>query len=139
MIGYYSAIVWMSIFAVVVIQISVGVSSTLTKDKKKVFNLLFSAIAISALCEWLGVMLQGSGGKTRIIHIIIKALELSIAPSIGFLISWVIELRRVKVPLVFLGVNAVLEILSGVFGFIYTVDSNSTYTHAKFYPIYIVA
>ena len=139
MIGYYSAIVWMSIFAVVVIQISVGVSSTLTKDKKKVFNLLFSAIAISALCEWLGVMLQGSGGKTRIIHVIIKALELSIAPSIGFLISWVIELRRVKVPLIFLGVNAVLEILSGVFGFIYTVDSNSTYTHAKFYPIYIVA
>lgn len=139
MVGYYSAIVWLSIFAVVVIQISVGISSTLTKDKKKVFNLLFSAIAIATFCEWLGVLLQGTGSSTRIFHIVIKALELSIAPSIGFLISWVIELRKTKLALCFLAAHAVLEIFSGVFGFIYSVDSNSTYTHAKFYPIYIVA
>lgn len=139
MVGYYSVIMAICVFAVLIVQISVGTSSTLTKDKKKIFHCLFTSIAVAAFCEWLGVILQGTGGSTRFLHIIIKALELSIAPLIGVLISWVIEIRNKKVIIIAVCVHAVLEILSGIFGFIYTVDSNSTYTHAKFYWIYIVA
>ncbi len=139
MVTYYSAIMALSIFALFIIQFSVGSSSTLTKDKKKIFNLLFSVIALAALCEWLGVLLQGAGHSTRVFHIIVKAIELSLAPSIGFLISWVIEVRNQKLVTIFLAVHAAIEFASGYFGFIYSVDSNSTYTHSRFYPIYIVA
>lgn len=136
---YYSAIMLVNIIALIIIQVSVGASSTLTKDKKKTFHFLFSIIAFSALCEWLGVLLQGTGPSTRVAHIIIKALELSLAPSIGFLISWVIEVRKKKFVMTVLLIHAVIEFASGFFGFVYKVDENSTYTHASFYWIYVLA
>ena len=139
MVTYYSAIMILSIFAMIIIQVSVGTSKTLTKDKKKIFNLLFTVIAFSALCEWLGVLVQGAGASTRVFHIVIKALELSLAPSIGFLISWVIEIRNRKPVAIFLIIHSLIEFASGYFGFIYSVDENSTYSHAEFYWIYILA
>ncbi|MDO4364375.1 MAG: GGDEF domain-containing protein [Clostridia bacterium] len=136
---YYTAIIFLSIFAVLIIQISIFTSGTLTKDKKRIFHLLFSMIALGAFCEWLGVLLQSTGPSTRIFHIVIKAIELSVAPSIGVLIAWVLEIRAQKLAAIGLTVNMFLEFLSGIFGFIYSVDSNSNYTHAKFYFIYIIA
>lgn len=139
MSGYYTAIIFLSIFAVLIIQISIHTSGTLTKDKKRIFHLLFSMIALGAFCEWLGVLLQGTGPSTRIFHIVIKALELSVAPSIGVLIAWVLETRAKKLAAIGLIVNAALEFSSGVFGFVYSVDANSNYTHSRFYFIYILA
>ena len=139
MLLYYSAIMLVNIVALIIMQVSVGSSSTLTKDIKKIFHFLFSIIAFSAFCEWLGVLLQGTGESTKIIHIIVKALELSLAPSIGFLFSWVIEIRHKKAVISFLCIHALIELASGFLGFIYKVDDNSTYTHASFYWIYVLA
>ena len=139
MTTYYTAIIFISIFAMLAIQTCVKISNTLTKRKKRLFYMLFSTIALSAFCEWLGVYLQGTGSSTRVFHIIVKAVELSVAPSIGYFISWVIEMKSEKIVFIGLAVNAVIECLSGVFGFIYYVDENSNYVHAEFYWIYVAA
>lgn len=136
---YYTAIIFMNIFALLLIQLCVAKSNTLTKARKSVFHALFNAIIIAAFCEWFGNFLQGTGSSTRILHIVVKAAELSVAPSIAFLFSWVIEKKREKEIAVYLTVNAILEILSGMSGFIYDVDENSYYTHGEFYFIYVLA
>ena len=59
-------------------------SNTLTEGRKKVFYWLFNAIIIAAFCEWLGNDLQGRGPSTRLLHITVKAVELTVAPSIAF-------------------------------------------------------
>lgn len=139
MLRYYTAIIFISIVAMFIIQVSIGKSWTLTKSKKWIFHLLFFNIALAALCEWLGTLLQGTGSSTRIIHIIVKAVELSVAPSISILIAGIIDEKRYKKAFLFVAIHAVIEWLSGIFGFIYYVDENSNYVHADFYWIYMAA
>ena len=136
--SYYTAIIFLNIFAMFVIQTCIARSNTLTKKRKRIFHELFTVIIVAAFCEWMGNYLQGSGSTTRILHIVVKALELSIAPAIAFLVSWIIEKRFEKIITVFLIIHAAIEWLSGIFGFIYYVDGNSTYVHEEFYWIYIV-
>lgn len=137
--NYYTSIIFLNIAAMVIIQVCISRSNTLTRQRKKLFHLLFSAIIIGAFCEWFGNELQGTGESTRILHITVKALELSVAPSIGFFIAWVIEKRKQKMVYLYLLIQAVLECLSGVFPFIYDVDKQSNYTHGPFYWIYVAA
>ena len=136
---YYTAIIFLNIFAMLIIQLCISNSNTLTEMRKKQFYKLFNVIIIAAFCEWLGNYLQGSGSSTRILHIIVKAIELSIAPSIGFFVAWIIEKKDTKPVYLYLIAHAVIEVLSGIFGFVYLVDSNSVYTHGSFYWIYILA
>lgn len=136
---YYTAIIFLNIFAMLIIQLCIGNSNTLTQLRKKQFYKLFNVIIIAALCEWMGNALQGSGSSTRIIHIIVKALELSLAPSIGFFVASIIEKKNTKLIYLYLAIHAVIEVLSGFFGFIYSVNQNSVYTHGPFYWIYILA
>lgn len=137
MTRYYTVIIFMNIFAMLVIQLCISRSNTLTGGRKKLFRRLFNAIIIGAFCEWMGCYLQGSGSSTRALHIIVKAVEFSVAPSIGFYTAMIIERKREKAVYLFLAANAVIEWLSGIFGFIYSVDANSNYMHARFYGIYI--
>lgn len=137
--NYYTAIIFLNIFAMLIIQLCISNSNTLTEGRKKQFYKLFNAIIIASFCEWLGNYLQGSGSMTRTIHIVVKTLELSIAPSIGFFTAWLIEKQKKKYVYIYLGVHAVLEVCSAFTGFIYYVDENSVYTHGPFYWIYILA
>lgn len=114
-------------------------SNTLTAERKKLFCMLFSVIIVSALCEWLGVLLDGKNPATRGLHIAVKAIELSVAPSIAFLFSWVIEPKWKKRISCYLAVHSIIECLSGIFGFIYYVDENNFYHHGTFYWIYIAS
>lgn len=139
MFEYYTAIIFLNVFAMLILQLCIGRSNTLTEKRKKLFRCLFAAITVSALCEWLGVFLQGRDVSTRTLHIIVKATELSVAPSIAFIFAWIMERKWVKIISGFLMANCIAECLSGFYGFIYWVDSNNYYHHGKFYWIYIMS
>lgn len=139
MFSYYTAIIFLNIFALLILQPCISKSNTLTVAHKKLFRWLFLSIIVSAGCEWLGNFLQNSGGETRVLHIIVKTVELSVAPAIAFLFSWIIKRKNEKLIWGYLAVHAVLECLSGIFGFIFYVDENSVYHHAEFYWIYVAA
>ena len=135
---YYTAIIFLDIFAMLSMELCVAKSSTLTKGRKTNFYRLFGVIALAAFCEWMGNFLQGAGASTRLVHIVVKTIELSVAPSICFYVAWIIQKKNVGWIYILLGVHALLECLSGAFGFIYTVDANGTYSHGEFYWIYIM-
>lgn len=138
MVRYYTVIIFMSILAMIIIQFEIRASRTLTQGRKQLFHMLFNAIIIAAFCEWLGNYLQGTGEGTRMLHIGVKAIELTVAPSIAFFTSWIIEKRNEKCIYIYLLIHGVVECLSGKFGFIYCVDADSNYTHGPFYWIYVL-
>lgn len=136
---YYTVIIFLNIFAMCIMQLCVSRSNTLTLKRKNLFRWLYTIIIIAAFCEWLGNYLQGSGESTRILHIVVKAIELSVSPAIAFLFTGIFEKKHEKAILLFLIAHAVLECLSGAFGFIYSVDAQSIYMHGTFYWIYVLA
>lgn len=139
MTKYYTAIIFLNILAMAIIQVCIQNSNTLTAARKTAFRKLFNAIIIAAACEWMGNYLQGAGSSTRSLHILVKATELSVAPAIGFLTAMIIERRNARPIYVFLGIHALMECLSAATGYIYYVDDFSNYSHGKFYFIYMLA
>lgn len=137
MLKYYSAIIFLNIFAMAIIQLCICRSNTLSRKNKKIFLWLFNFIIVASFCEWTGYILQGTGSSTRLLHVFVKATELSLAPYIAVLVSVLIGNRNTKVISGILLCHVILEFLSGIYGFIYSVDSSSNYTHGNFYWIYI--
>ncbi len=138
MFEYYTAIIFLNVFALLILQTCISKSNTLTANHKKLFRWLFASIIVSAMCEWLGNLMEGSE-SARLLHIIVKTAELSVAPSIACLFSWIIEKNSEKLIWGYLAVHMVIECLSGIFGFIFYVDESGFYHHAKFYWIYVIA
>ncbi len=139
MFKYYTAIIFLSVFSMTVLQFCIGESNSLSLERKSLFRWLFSLIAIASICEWLSVFLEGSAESLYFLHVAIKVFELSIAPIIAFLFSWIIEKKYVKNIVLFLFGHFVLECLSGIFGFIWYIDASNCYHHGSFYFIYMIA
>lgn len=136
---YYTVIIYLEIFSMLIMRLFVSRSNTLSNDRKRLFHFFFGIIAVAALCEWLGVFLQGIGGGTRLLHIAVKWIELSIAPSLCFMFALVLDRRCRRSVLFFLLLHALLELISCFSGFIFSVDMNSCYSHGQYYWIYILA
>lgn len=135
--NYYTAIIFLNVFAMLTVRIGIERSNTLPNEKKRLFKYLFQVIIVASICEWAGEILQGSGNSTRILHTCIKAMELSIAPFSAFLVSLIIDGKHEKEIGAFLGVHALLEVISAFAPFIYFVDNSSTYVHGNYYWIYV--
>lgn len=136
--NYYTVALFLSTLAMVIIQICVDKSNILTKKRKHLFKSLFNVIIVCSICEWCGWYLQSVDSKARLFHILVKTIELSLAPMIGCLVAWIIEKRDEKFVYWVLSINCILEVLSALFGFIFYVDVNGIYHHADFYWIYVV-
>lgn len=137
---YYTVVIIFSIF-IMAILVMLAIHNDLleAKQKKKLF-IIAALVSISAASEWLGVWMNGMPLWTRPLHIAVKVIELSSAPLISFLCAdFLKRIRHRKLVGGFLIFHTVLEILSGIFGFIFYVDRNNVYHHSSFYWIYIVS
>ncbi len=136
---YYTVIIYLQIFSMLIMQLFVARSNSLGRERKRMFHFFFGLITVAALCEWLGVFLQGLGSETRILHIAVKFIELSIAPSISFMFALVLDRRYRRSIMIFLLLHALLELVSCGTGFIFAVDMSSNYSHGQYYWIYMLA
>ena len=139
MLKYYTAVIFVVVLSMIVLQFCIGKSNTISTDRKKLFAILFGGIAIAASCEWVAYFLDGAQANTRAMHAFAKAVELSIAPTLGFIFSWILEKKYVKQIGIILTLHMILEFLSGVFGFIWYIDASNVYRHGSCYFIYIIS
>lgn len=135
--SYYAANTFITIFSMIIIQICVRKSNTVSKTQKSLFTLFFNIIAIAAFCEWFAHYLESFGPEWIIFHTMVKVIELSLAPSFAFILACIFNRNHLKEIFIFLATHSFIEILSGFFGFIFYIDSNDIYHHGKFYFIYV--
>lgn len=103
---------------------------------------LYSVIAICALCEWSGVMLDGTSPTLLPLHLAVKVVELSCAPLIGLFAGSVIHPcdRRIVMGLMWCaGVHTLLVLISVFTGLIFSVDMQNVYHHGPLYWVYMLA
>ncbi len=139
----YTAIILLSIVALCIMGVSVGINCIFTK-KRKIFGLLFIAdVILCSIGEWGGVVIEEYFHESAIwLHIFVKCLELSLAPFVGFLPIQMMKNTKTnaldKIVFGVLCLNVILEIASCFGGFIFDVDSTNHYSHGKFYFLYLV-
>ena len=112
MFSYYSIIIILAISSMIIMEWCVSNNSSLTTKSKQLFAVMYLVIMICAAAEWLGLHLQGRSSQTRVLHIIVKTIELSLAPWIGVLCTAVVNqsarIKKVAV-IMFANVDALNE------------------------------
>lgn len=138
---YYTAVIGMTVLAMVIMQAAVDYNVSLDKERRKVTKLLFRIIIVTSLCEWSGVMLDGAAVRFIPLHLVVKAVELSLTPYIGIICGRSLsrERRLERYAMAVASVNTVLEVLSVFTGLIYRVDAQNVYHHGPLYWLYTAA
>jgi diguanylate cyclase (GGDEF)-like protein len=140
MYEYYTVLISLTIFINIIALWCAWNSNTIGAGAKRRFLLLYALISVAALCEWGGHTIQNIGAGSRVLHIALKMIELSIAPFIGVICGSIINRSSaVKVVCGVLLINVALECASAFSGSIWFVDTANIYHHAEQYWIYILA
>lgn len=135
----YTAIIYLEIFAMIIMALIVRKNDLLSAEKKKQFISIFIMIIIASSSEWLALFLNGTDPSTRWLHIIARMLDHSLAPLIAVIFCAIITSEdKSKILIVSMIIHAILEAVSGYCGFIYYVDAGNIYHHGTFYWIYVV-
>ena len=140
MFDYYFSIIFFAVFVMIVLKIMVYYNEFLDQDQKKRLDYLSTMVILTSLAEFLGVRLDGTAPWLRPIHIAVKVTELGLAPVIPYVCASIIQQKPLPRTLYFaLSGQAVLEVLSGLFGGIFYVTADNYYHHGRFYLLYVLA
>ena len=139
MIGrYYTGVMILSVFGLVVMGVVVMINHTLSRTNKKLFIASYLLTMAGALFEWGAYSLSATSAPVWL-HIFVKTMELMIAPAIPLAVVPAIyhnkSLMKAMVAIVI--VNVVIEIVSAFTGFVFYVDAANIYHHGQFYVLYI--
>ena len=138
MSNYYTGVMILTVFGMIVMTFIVDENPTLAKNIKKRFFFSYIVVMAGAVLEWLAVFLQVHSGAV-FLHLLVKTLELVIAPIIPVAILPAIseDRRLLRVMASIAVANAIIEFLSAKLGFVFYVDAANVYHHGKFYFLYI--
>ncbi len=133
---YYASVV-LSVFSMAVLISFAARSDTITKAAKKGTVLTAVLIALCAISECLGEILNGASPAFRPLHITVKVIELSVAPLIPVTFATAFyPIRSRKILFGILGAHALIEFLSAFLGITFSVDGQNVYHHGTLYPLY---
>ena len=139
MSDFYSAVIFLSVFIMIIMDMLVSGNDLMEHDKKQTIYTVSVLVIADAVSEWLGVWMDGADPSLRTLHILVKTIELSTAPIITVLCSDLMTpLKHKKLIYSLLFANALLEICSAFTGFIFSVDAQNVYHHEAFYWIYVL-
>ena len=135
----YTATIYLAIFTLIMMILTVKKNDLLSIKKKKQFITIFIITIIAAMSEWMALLLNGSDPSMRWLHIIARIMDHSLAPVVAMIFCVIIDAEReAKILILPMFIHSVLEAMSGYFGFIYFVDANNVYHHGPMYWIYVV-
>lgn len=140
MFDFYFTTIFFAVMIMIFLIIMAHYNPLLEETACKKLTMIASLVIIASISEWFGVILDQAPAVTRCFHILVKFLELSLAPCIPILCSELIgrphTQKLIRALLLF---HTGLELISCFNGMIFYVDPSNVYHHGPFYNIYIVA
>lgn len=136
----YVAVIILTVFSIAVLITLVLKNNSISRHVKSGMTLSAALTVICAASECLGVLLNDASVSLRIPHLIVKFLELSVAPAIpiAFATSFY-PIRKRRLYAIPLGIHTTIELLSIFFGITFTVGADNIYRHCRFYFLYHIA
>ncbi len=138
--NYYTYVIIITLLALFVLSVLVYENDRISGEKKKLFILTNSFIAIAAVAECAGVHISGNTAIPRQVLIAVKTVDYTFTPMTGATLIALMEKSDRKKWLfwgIFAG-NAVFQVIAAFHGWMIVVDNRNHYTHSRLYPGYIV-
>lgn len=138
MFQYYTAIIlicWLTLFSLCVL---VYKNNRISQEGKGLFYMTYLLIALSALAEWTGVLLNGRTELPALWLRLAKCADYILTPMAGGTLVMQMKLRNrwQRTLLWILACNTVLQVLSLPGGWMASVDAQNRYAHGPLFPLY---
>ena len=140
MISYYSSVIILCWITLGILGIQVYENSQIAHDRKKAFYLTYILIAVAALAERLGVMLDSHVDLPFWVLRLIKCLDYILTPIAGgsFILQMPVRRKRQILLAGILGINTVFQLISLFTPWMVIIDEQHRYHHGSLYWIYIL-
>lgn len=137
----YGVMILIVVLSMIMELVHLSENESLKRKENNNLKIISVLIIAGAICEFLGVYLDGKDTETRVFHTLVKVIEFSIAPTIPFFFCRVIDLdnisKKAKAIIGFvLGSNVLLEVVNFFVPFIFYIDENNYYHRANYYFVY---
>lgn len=142
MLEMYAAVIAVSILTCLVMIVVVQSNVVHPRKSKGRFYALYSVVAVSALCEYLGYVLDGVTPVYGSLILIVKFIEYCCAPSLAIIYCAVLcpaGCRRIKAAFALVGVHALFQLVCLPFGLVVRLDGSGMHQHGPLYPVYMFA
>ena len=141
MFTYYTCILAVSWMTLGILCILVWENQRLPLADRKIFYLTCVLVGVSALAEWLGVLLNGQLDSPVWLLRIVKCFDYVLTPMAGgaFVAQMRLKNRWDKVLTGVLVFNTVLQVVTIFTGGMVTIDEAHRYAHGPLYPVYMAA
>ena len=135
----YTPVIVMCWLALAVLCILVWENSRISARGKRQFYCVFVLIAVSALAEWLGVLIVARGSAPAWLLRLVKCADYTLTPMAGAAFTLLIGQRDRwgKIMIVVLAANTLFQIAACFGDWMVVIDESLHYTHGPLYPVYI--
>lgn len=139
MMDLYTAIVFLSVFTLVITAVD-AITNRLISQKNKWEIVLVSLLIGIAICsEWMGVKTNGADASLIWLHKGAKLVEFCVAPIISIAAATAYgEVKRPRMVAVILAAHIVFEVLALFNNWVFSVDAENIYHREGLYWIYII-
>ncbi len=138
----YTATIALAIFSMGIMLLATHDGITKKTRQTRYLRVLYMVIMLCTICEWSGVMLDGTDPSLIPLHRLVKVIELSIAPLIGVVAGTVINKSPkfiMRAVMFFAFLHATLITISAWSGYIFHIDADNVYYHGSHYFLYSIA
>ena len=135
---FYTAVVLITSFSMVMACISVWENGFLGRKKKIMFCLVFGLLAVLNIAEWTFAHFGSYSVSLIPLRVAAKFIELTLTPTVSILV--VLALGKPKtilwafIPSI---LNLVLQVVSLFTGCVFSIGPDGSYTHGPFFYFYV--
>ena len=139
--NYYYVIVIITILSMIMEIVHLYENETLYRYEKNYLIAICTMIIAGAICEFLGVYLDGKVAESYDIHKLAKVVEFCISPIIPFLYVKVIDYnnfsrkRKIGIRICIIS-SIIIEAINFITPITFFIDENNIYHRGAFYIIY---
>jgi hypothetical protein len=137
---YYTAIIIIVWFALLVLSILVFENNRISKQTKIIMYLTYLVTAIAALAEWLGVQFNGNASIPAWLLKLVKLFDYILTPIAGGAIVLQLRTKSIWQKIIFgiLGANILFQIISFFTGWMVVINDDHKYSHGPAYIAYAI-
>ena len=139
MISYYTCIIFICWLTLLAMGVLIYKNNRIPGDSKHLLYLTYALIAVSALAEWCGVLLDGHADLPRWMLRVVKTADYILTPMAGGALVVQMKLRNrwQKAMMVVLGLNAAFQVIASFTDWMIIIDDQNHYTHGTLFPVYL--
>ncbi len=139
-LNYYYVVIGITLLTLGLLCILIKENNRIKPKQKQSYYITYLFVALAALAECFGVLLNGNQNVPTWVLRVVKCLDYILTPIAGAGLISQLQIKNVfrRVIQITIAINIVFQLISAFTGWMTNIDPLGYYTHGSLYLIYII-